>query len=118
MRTIKIHPYAAPGILANKTLEKEAIIMCVCEYFDISEESLKGISRQTKFTFPRFICMYLLKREINTDFRSLGKMFNRDHTTVINAVQKIEDFISINDQKTKVALNEIRSYFFNHLVKS
>jgi len=43
-----------------------------------------------KAAYPRFIVMYFLKKQGLT-YTKIGKEFGRDHSTVVNALQTLED---------------------------
>lgn len=68
---------------ANKIIEE------VCEYFDISDEEIKGRSRQQMYLVPRYIAILLIRNQ-GYSLMDIGKMFYRDHSTIINALNKID----------------------------
>ena len=55
--------------------------------------------------------MYLAKQHTTKSLPEIGRNFsNRDHTTVIHAVKKIEDLIK-KDNEIKHNINEIKKKF-------
>ena len=72
-------------------LDTNAIIQCVSRYFGISQEEILGKSRLKTFVYPRQIAMYLARSHTSLSFPDLGRVFGRDHTTVLHAVQRIMD---------------------------
>lgn len=101
--------YSIPGFVIIGETNADDIIKSVCEYFCITETELRDKSHKPNIVFPRFIAMYLLRVECKLSLINIAKIFGkRDHTTVINAKKKIEDFISINDETTISSLKEIR----------
>lgn len=63
----------------------------VAQEFGVSVESLRGKRRPAKIAFPRQVAMFLVKKLTPLTLDEIGKQFgNRDHTTVLYAVQKIE----------------------------
>jgi len=63
----------------------------VAEFYNISMDELLKQSRKKEYVKPRQIAMYLIRKELETSFPSIGDFFGgRDHTTVMHAVEKIE----------------------------
>jgi chromosomal replication initiator protein len=101
--------YSIPGFVIIGEVNPDEVIRSVCEYFDIAEAQLRDNSRKPNIIFPRFIAMYLLSVECKLSLGSIAKIFGkRDHTTVMNAKKRINDFISIKDETTISSLKAIR----------
>lgn len=67
----------------------------VAEFYNITIEDLVKQSRKKEFVKPRQIAMYLIRKELDNSFPSIGDFFGgRDHTTVMHAVEKIEGLIN------------------------
>ncbi len=66
----------------------------VAEFYNISMDDLIKQSRKKEFVKPRQIAMYLIRKELDNSFPSIGDFFGgRDHTTVMHAVDKVENMI-------------------------
>ncbi len=62
------------------------------KFYNISMEDLIKESRKKEFVKPRQIAMYLIRKELDNSFPSIGDFFGgRDHTTVMHAVDKVEN---------------------------
>lgn len=70
--------------------DNEKIIEKVCKYFDVSKNQLLGKDRRKELSYPRQICMYLLDNLLEIPYTSIGRIFNKDHATVIYCKNKIE----------------------------
>lgn len=71
----------------------------VSHYYSVSVQDMLGQSRVRQILIPRQVAMYLGKRHLGISFVGLGEIFeNRDHTTVMNAVKKIEKTIQNDAQ--------------------
>lgn len=69
----------------------DKILSVTAEYYTVSVHDLIGSSRKQIYTLPRHIAMYLIKMKYNLPFKTIGTFFNnRDHSTVLSAVTKIE----------------------------
>jgi chromosomal replication initiator protein len=63
----------------------------VCHHFKLTERELCSKDRHKSVAFARHIAMYLCKQRLKSSYPELGRAFgNRDHTTVMSAVRKIE----------------------------
>lgn len=70
------------------------VLRTVSDHYRVSVATLKGKRRAASIVHARHIAMYVV-RTLNNDHRlslpEIGRMFgNRDHTTVLHAVEKIE----------------------------
>lgn len=70
----------------------ELIQQVVVDYYSVNMEELLSQRRTMEITYPRQIAMYLCKKLLPEEsLKSIGRRFGgRDHTTVINAIKKIE----------------------------
>lgn len=70
------------------------IAEAVAEFYNISMDDLIKQSRKKEFVKPRQIAMYLIRKELDNSFPSIGDFFGgRDHTTVMHAVEKISELV-------------------------
>jgi chromosomal replication initiator protein len=63
----------------------------VCHHFHLRSTDLVSKDRHKSVAFARHVAMYLCKQRLKCSFPEIGRAFgNRDHTTVMSAVRKIE----------------------------
>lgn len=85
------------------------IIEAVIKYYSLKKKFLMGDSRQRPIARPRQILMYLLRIELNIPLAEVGRMVgNRDHTTVMHAVNKITHMAS-TDVRIREDIRGIKS---------
>lgn len=78
-----------------ESLTADDVKKAVCEYYGISEQQLIGNSKAKTITTPRFIAIYLCRTVLKMTYDDIGAAFgNRDHTTVMNACIKVEEWIN------------------------
>jgi chromosomal replication initiator protein len=78
----------------------------VAKYYNIKVSDLESSKRARIFSLPRQIAMYLCREMIDISLPKIGEQFgNRDHTTVLHAVEKIEK-------------NRLNDSSFNEVVKT
>ncbi len=69
----------------------EDIQRVVCHHFKLRSIDLLSKDRHKSIAFARHVAMYLCKQRLKCSFPELGRAFgNRDHTTVMSAVRKVE----------------------------
>ncbi len=89
----------------NKSINVEFIQNLVASHFNLNIQELLSPRRSRSLARPRQIAMYLAKQHTTNSLPDIGRKFsNRDHTTVIHAVKKIDELIrKDNDIKQSVA---------------
>ncbi|MBK9262974.1 MAG: chromosomal replication initiator protein DnaA [Polyangiaceae bacterium] len=74
-----------------QTMSVEDIQRAVCHHFHLRSIDLTSKDRHKSIAFARHVAMYLCKQRLKVSFPEIGRAFgNRDHTTVMSAVRKIE----------------------------
>ena len=69
----------------------------VCEFYNIKLSDLNAAKRQKTIATARQVAMYLCKQLTTKSLPDIGQNFGgRDHSTVIHAVKKIKERISID----------------------
>ena len=90
-------------IPAKHLARVEDIQKIVCKYFKIDRDVLKSKSRKKIITYPRSIAIYLCRRYTDKSLESIGRSFNRNHSTVLYDEEKINKNIKIdNDLRREV----------------
>ncbi len=65
----------------------------VAEHFNISVKEMQSSRRARNVARPRQIAMYLAKQLTSRSLPEIGRKFDRDHTTVMHAVRKVEELV-------------------------
>ena len=68
-------------------------------YYELKISDIMGKSRLSNLVRGRQIAMYLMRELMGLSFPSIGKSFNRDHTTAMYAFNKIKKEISQKENK-------------------
>lgn len=82
------------GMGRNLTIED--IQKEVESFYRVKHSDLVGSSRARDVVFPRQIAMYLCRQLLDDPLETIGNKFNRDHSTVMHSVSKIEKDILTN----------------------
>lgn len=69
----------------------------VCAAFNLPSGELRGDAKSRTVSQPRILAMYLARQHTNAAFSEIGRYFgNRNHSTVIAAYRRAEDWIKAN----------------------
>lgn len=71
--------------------EAERIVNTSARMYGVTTEELYEHTRRANVVVPRQIAMYLLRTDLGLSYPSIGKQFDRDHTTVIYACNKVKE---------------------------
>ena len=66
------------------------IIGQVCKFYNVDESVLRGTQKTKGTAEARQVAMYLIRKLTNLSLPDIGKEFDRDHSTVIYAIRKVE----------------------------
>ena len=79
------------------------ILKVVADYYNLTEKQLKSKSRTKNISNARHIAMYLSREMLDLSYDKIGEEFGgKDHTTVMNAHDKIEKLVAENDMYKQI----------------
>ncbi len=82
----------------NREIDINYIQEIVSKFFNISIEEMKDKARNKEIVIARQVAMYFSKDFTNNSLKSIGFHFGgRDHSTVIHAVQSVNDMIDTDN---------------------
>ncbi len=89
-------------------IQPESILDLVAKSFSLTADRLISRDRSRNVAFPRQVAMYLMRQEIDISLPQIGKEIGgRDHSTVMYAIDKIEDIIE-RDERLRRQIVQIR----------
>ncbi len=65
------------------------ILDLVCRHFRITRQDLVSRSRARRVSFPRQVAMYLCRQFTDESLQAIGRLFKRDHATVVYALNRV-----------------------------
>jgi len=71
-------------------LTHDKIINEAASYFGITSKDILGKSQTKECTLPRQFCMYFCREFLKLPFMTIGRIFQRDHSTVMTSVNNIK----------------------------
>jgi chromosomal replication initiator protein len=101
-----LHDLVAPGPM-GRSVTSTAILLAVARYYGINADDLKGRSRHKHIVGPRQIAMYLLREDGHLSTPEVGRLLNRDHTTVLHGMKQVASDIA-RDGPSRAAVRGVR----------
>ncbi|MDF2801644.1 MAG: chromosomal replication initiator protein DnaA [Anaerocolumna sp.] len=75
----------------KKQITPELIIEIIAEHFNITSHDIYSINKSRSIAFPRQVAMFLCRKLTDFSLSDIGKILgNRDHTTVLHGIDKVE----------------------------
>ncbi|MDX2308869.1 MAG: chromosomal replication initiator protein DnaA [Hyphomicrobium sp.] len=92
----------------HRRIKIEDILRVISRHFGVSKGDLLSQRRHRSVVWPRQIGMYLAKQLTARSLPEIGRRFgNRDHTTVLHAIRKIEGELAGN-QRLRDELEDLK----------
>ena len=87
----------------------DVIVEETARYYSLDPEDLRGQRRTKNTAMARQISMYLMRELTNMSLKDIGEQYeNRNHTTVLSSIRKVEDLIS-HDPAVSATVRDITS---------
>lgn len=96
----------ADMIPARKALDGETIQREVARFYKLAVDELRGERRVKHVAHARQVAMYLCRTMTPDSLPEIGKRFNKDHSTVLTSVRKIES-LKDSDAQLKLELGQL-----------
>ncbi len=81
-------------------------------YYKVKHSEMVCASRAREVMFPRQVAMYLCRVLLDRPYDEIGKKFDRDHTTVMHSVKKIEKLL-LTDRNVQEEVEILRKAINN-----
>lgn len=78
------------AVTVDKILEK------IAKKYGITVEEIKGRKRTNDIANPRHIAIYLIRKMTEISLPAIGRIFGRDHTTIMSSLKTAETMIKTN----------------------
>ena len=105
---------AVNDVLTNmaQAVTPAKILSYVSGKYGIPEEDIKSSKRSKDIATARHITVYLIRKLVDMPLASIGKLLNRDHTTIMSSVENIEKQIKASpafENSINEMIREIKS---------
>ena len=98
--TLELCKTAVAALVSTDKSETDTIdkiFDIVSRRYSVSEEDIRSKKRNDNIAKARHICMYMIRRLTQLSLADIGKIFSRDHTTVISSIKYVEGQIDMPD---------------------
>ena len=85
------------------------IISQVCKFYSIDETVLRGTLKNKGTAEARQVAVYLIRQLTNLSTPDIGKEFNRDHSTILHSINKVEALLKSGDETLQTHIRDITS---------
>jgi chromosomal replication initiation ATPase DnaA len=74
-------------------VQPNEIIDQVAQYYNMDRQDLVSskFRNKEKIANARQVCQYIIRKKTNLPLTKIGELFNRRYTTIIHAIQKVEE---------------------------
>ena len=93
------------------TVTIDKILSMVSQKYGVTVEDLKSRKRTSNIASARHISVYIIKKLTDRSLPAIGRVFGRDHTTIINSIETVEKRMNTEpafDNEIKDLINRIK----------
>ncbi|MFV8477923.1 DnaA ATPase domain-containing protein [Mycoplasma sp. VS410B] len=96
-------------IQQQENITPDIIIKAVSKYYKIPAKDILSNSRKAEIVVARHIAMYMISIQLDYSSTELGKVFKKDHSTVLNALRKFKES---DDESLKRTIQELKNQIY------
>ncbi|CRX37139.1 / dnaA / Chromosomal replication initiator of genome is here' protein DnaA / 1:1368 Forward [Candidatus Hepatoplasma crinochetorum] len=85
----------------------DSIINLVAKKYGINQKDILSKSRKREIIIARNIAIFLTRDILHYSLKDIGKKFNKDHSTIMYAINKIDENLK-NNEEFKEIINELK----------
>lgn len=110
------------AITPDNFLTLQDVLNAGCEAFNVTRLQLISKDRKKELVRARYVTMYVMRLKVKVrnkrdklkeiSLKAIGRLFNRDHTTVLHGIDVIDDDLSVPAyrQETNELINSVIKY--------
>ena len=83
------------------------IISQVCKFYSVDESVLRGTLKNKGTAEARQVAIYLIRKLTNLSTPDIGKELNKDHSTILYSINKINDALNGGDEELQNHIRDI-----------
>lgn len=108
-RSMRLHKHKVELLNAQKLNRALANLNHICEALDLEKSRICSKERSRDVLTIRQSLAYIYYIEYGLSLVSIGKIFNRDHATIINNIKRVKDAIWLYEKRGVDSSNTINS---------
>ena len=83
------------------------IISQVCKFYSVDETTMRGSQKNKGIAEARQVAMYLVRKLTNLSLPDIGREFARDHSTVLYAINKVDQGLKSGNSNMQNNIRDI-----------
>ena len=83
------------------------IISQVCKFYSVDESVLRGTLKNKGTAEARQVAIYLIRKLTNLSTPDIGKELNKDHSTILYNIKKVEQALASGDATLQNHIRDI-----------
>jgi chromosomal replication initiator protein len=87
----------------------QSVIETVATTFGIESSDLVGTKRDKNVSNARQVAMYIFRQEMDYSFAAIGNIFEKNHSTVMYAVEKVSARVQRNEESLVQSIGNIKN---------
>lgn len=89
----------------RRGISTQHIVSTVSSHYQVTSADVLGVSRKAEIVLPRQISIYFCKKILGLSLMEIGRYFNRDHSTIMSSIKKIEKISQSDGEMSKTIYN-------------
>ncbi|MBO4213179.1 MAG: chromosomal replication initiator protein DnaA [Clostridia bacterium] len=98
------------SVNASPTETAEKVIASVSKIYDVPVEDIKSKKRSKEISTARHVSVYVIRKVTQMPVVDIGKIFNRDHTTVLASIDVVSNEIASNPETERIVSGLIKEF--------
>ena len=74
------------------------VMRCVCQVWQLTPDDIHSPIRTQQIVYGRHTFNFICRTVLGMSLESIGRILNRDHSTIINSIKKTQDLIEYDKQ--------------------
>lgn len=95
----------APPVVNTRHTSAD-VVHAVATVVGITPQDMASIRRFPRCNFARHIAFYICREEFGWSYPRIGRIFSRDHSTILHGINKVKDALAANHEKYVTAIAE------------
>ena len=83
------------------------IISQVCKFYSIDESVIRGTLKNKGTAEARQVAVYMIRKLTNLSTPEIGKELNKDHSTILYSIKKVESALKAGDENLQNHIRDI-----------
>lgn len=96
----------------QSSITADLIVQRIAQYFGVEIEDILGKSQSREYVLPRQISMFFCREELKLPYMKIGRIFSRDHSTVMSSIKQVKKNILQKDTQATNIVQTLKNKIF------